>query len=79
MTAPQSAPPAHSGGGVSRLRATIIASICSDEGACIMCADCGHIFVPSKPLSDESEPIDNSTLSKALWYHLCAMERRDRR
>lgn len=40
-----------------------------------MCADCGHIFVKSKPLSDESEPIDNTVLSKALWYHICAIGR----
>ena len=61
------------------MRATIIASICNDEGACIMCADCGHIFAASKPLSDESEQIDNVTLSKALWYHICALGRRPER
>lgn len=59
------------------MRATIIACLTTDEGACIMCADCGHIFAESKPLSDESQPTDNVTLSKALWYHMCAMGRRN--
>lgn len=36
-----------------------------------MCQDCGHIFVESKPLSDESEPAQNSPLAKALYYHCC--------
>lgn len=74
---PQSeAPPAsRSPGGASRLRATIIASTCTDDGVCIMCADCGHVFVPSKPLSDESQQVDNVTLSKALFYHICALGR----
>jgi hypothetical protein len=55
------------------LRATIIACICTDEGACIMCADCGHIFAESRPLSDQSVPVDNVTLSRALWYHMCEL------
>lgn len=76
MTAQQSAPLGVSQGGARSLRATIIACLTTDEGACIMCADCGHIFAESKPLSDESQPTDNVTLSKALWYHLCAMGRR---
>lgn len=66
-------PSLHSGGGVSRLRCDIIASTCSDMGACIMCARCGHVFLPSKPLSDESEPGDNVELAKALYYHMCTM------
>lgn len=63
-------------GGVRSLRATILACRTTDEGACIMCADCGHIFAESKPLSDESVSIDNVTLAKALWYHMCAIGRR---
>lgn len=42
-----------------------------------MCADCGHIFVQSVPLSDESEGVANNTLAKALYYHMCSMQRKD--
>jgi hypothetical protein len=76
MTAPQNTPQAHSAGGVRTLRATILACRTQDDGACIMCADCGHIFVPSKPLTGESEETDNVTLAKALWYHMCATGRK---
>lgn len=76
MTTRQTPPDYSQPGGVSRLRATIIACITLDEGACIMCYDCGHVFVDSKPLSDESQPIDNVTLSKALYYHICAIGRK---
>jgi hypothetical protein len=41
-----------------------------------MCAECGHIFVESVPLSDESEEADNVDLSKALFYHMCAFPKR---
>lgn len=58
------------------MRAAIIASTCNDMGACIMCADCGHVFAPSKPLSDESEAIDNTVLARALWHHVCAIDTR---
>lgn len=61
------------------MQATIIACMTQSEGVCIMCAECGHIFVDGKPLSDESEPIANNELSKALWYHICAMGRRPER
>lgn len=79
MTQDQAPPAATSAGGAGYLRSAIIASICNDEGACIMCADCGHIFVASKPLSDESEPAVNTELAKALWYHMCALSRRPQR
>lgn len=39
-----------------------------------MCTKCGHVFADSKPLSDESEPIDNVDLAKALYLHDCAEE-----
>ena len=58
------------------LRARIVANVCSDEGACLMCADCGHIFMESAPLTGESEQVDNVQLSRALYYHLCALGRR---
>lgn len=77
MPANTSAPLGVSQGGACTLRATIIACLTNDEGACIMCADCGHIFAEAKPLSDESQPIDNVTLSRALYYHMCAIGRRD--
>jgi hypothetical protein len=75
MTASQSTPHGLSVGGARTLRATIIACLTNDEGACLMCADCGHMFIEPKPLSDESQPVDNVTLSKALWYHMCAIGR----
>ena len=63
-------------GGAGVLRAAIIASTCSDEGACIMCRDCGHIFAPSVAFTDESQAVDNVTLARALYYHMCAMGRK---
>jgi hypothetical protein len=69
-------PQAPSLGGVSRLRATIIACVTGDMGCCLMCADCGHLFMESKPLSGESQPRDNSTLAKELWRHICAIDTR---
>lgn len=42
-----------------------------------MCADCGHMFVLPVPLSDESEEADNVALSKALFYHMCALPKRE--
>jgi len=73
MNPQASTPPGMSGGGASVLRTAIIACTASDMGACIMCAVCGHIFAPSRPLSDESEPIDNTDLARALWGHMCAL------
>lgn len=54
------------------MRNTILASRTSDEGCCLICAECGHMFLQPKPLSDESESMDNVTLSKALWAHMCS-------
>lgn len=75
----QSPPPDTTGGGAAVLRATIIASTCNDEGACIMCADCGHVFADSKPFTDESVGRVNTELARELWYHMCAMGRRPER
>jgi len=58
------------------LRSAIIASTCNDEGACIMCRDCGHIFASSVAFTDESQPVDNVTLAKALYYHMCTIGRK---
>lgn len=58
------------------MRTTIIAGLCGDQGVSIMCADCGHIFVESNPLSDESMPIDNVSLAYVLYYHMCPIGRR---
>jgi hypothetical protein len=68
--------PASPGRGASGLRCRIIAALCQNDGVCIMCLECGHIFVDSKPLSDESHEVDNVELSKSLYYHLCAMPKR---
>lgn len=76
MNAAASATQPNQGDGASRLRNTIIACKTSDEGACIMCAECGHQFVESNPLTGESQEIDNVTLSKALFSHMCAIGRR---
>lgn len=50
---------------------TIIAARCNDEGVAISCADCGHVFVESVPLADESEPARNIDLARELWIHMC--------
>lgn len=76
MTASQAPPGKSSPGGVSVLRTTIIACLTQGEGAAIMCADCGYVFAAGKPFTDESEGIDNVSLSKALYYHMCAIGRR---
>jgi hypothetical protein len=75
MTTTSGTLPGMSGEGSAAYKTRIIACKCNDEGVCIMCADCGHIFVPSVPLSDESEAILNTDLSRALFYHMCTMPR----
>lgn len=59
------------------MRTAIIASTCSDMGACLMCDACGHVFLPSKPLSDMSEPLDNITLGRALINHACSIRSKE--
>lgn len=76
MSHRQAPPLADARGGASHLQAAIIASLTTDEGACIMCADCGHIFAQSVPLSDESQPVPNTVLARELYYHICALGRR---
>lgn len=68
--------PLEQGKGAAYVHTTIIASRCNDEGVAILCERCGHTFVPSNPLSDESQPMDNIELAKALWFHDCANEGR---
>jgi len=63
-------------GGASGLQTAIIASVCQDGGACIMCRDCGHVFVPSNPLSGESQRAANNDLARRLWYHMCPIDNR---
>lgn len=62
------------GKGAAAVHSQVIAEICQDEGAAITCLGCGHIYVPSKPLSDMSEPIDNLQLAQDLWSHQCNKE-----
>lgn len=76
MTTAAPPPWRHSGGGADALRSTIIASATTDCGASLMCADCGHEFLKSIPLSDESEPAYNDKLARDLYYHMCALGRR---
>jgi len=66
--------PLERGKGAAAVHSTVIAQLTQDEGAAITCASCGHIYVPSKPLSDESQPIDNLQLARDLWYHQCERE-----
>lgn len=76
MTAaiPQAPFPLAQGKGAAYVHTTIIGQRCLDEGVEISCERCGHTFVPSKPLSDESQPADNIELAAALWFHQCANE-----
>lgn len=62
------------GKGAAAIHCKVIAEITQDEGAAITCVSCGHIFVPSKPLSDQSQPIDNLQLATDLWNHQCQKE-----
>lgn len=73
---PQAPFPLARGKGAAYVHTTIIAQRCNDEGVEISCANCGHTFVPSKPLSDESAEADNIELAAALWYHQCSNEGR---
>lgn len=66
--------PLRAGRGAAAIHSVVIAEICQDEGAAISCAVCGHIYVPSKPLSDQSQPIDNLELAQLLWNHQCERE-----
>ena len=68
--------PAERGAGASALRVPIVAARTQDEGCCIMCATCGHIFAEAVAFSDESQPVDNDTLARALHYHMCMLPRR---
>lgn len=52
-------------------RSVIVAALCADMGVSIECITCGTEFVPSKPLSDESEQVSAFELSKALYHHDC--------
>ena len=54
----------------------VIASYDNDMGCSIGCGTCGHEFVASKPLSDESQPADSIELAKAIWFHRCEDEGR---
>lgn len=49
----------------------VIAARTTDEGVAISCEPCGHVFVESRPLSDESEPARNTDLARELWLHIC--------
>lgn len=62
--------------GSGTLRSPIIASATNDCGAAILCDTCGHIFAESVPLTDQSEPVDNVTLAKDVYYHVCALGRK---
>ncbi len=68
--------PLTQGKGAAVAHCTVIAALCQDDGCCITCRDCGHIFVVSKPLSDESVEADNLQLARDLWYHDCHSEGR---
>ena len=68
--------PLERGKGAAVSHCQIVAARCQDEGACIMCANCGHVFVHSNPLSDESLHIDNLQLARDVWYHDCRQEGR---
>lgn len=74
--APKAPFPLAQGKGAAVSHCTVIASLCGDDGAAIMCANCGHVFVASNPLSDESQLADNLQLAKDLWYHDCHNEGR---
>lgn len=78
MTQPQpQAPfPLAQGKGALAAHAPIVASYGNDMGCTIGCVRCGHEFVASKPLSDESQEADSIELAKALWFHRCEDEGR---
>lgn len=76
MTQVRGNPGTRRAGVPSSLRSNIIACVNQDEGASLICGDCGHQFLESKPLSDESHPLDNITLAKAIYYHMCVLGRR---
>jgi hypothetical protein len=76
MTSPEAPFPLAQGKGAAYIHTTIIASLCTDAGVQIACHKCGHVFVQSRPLSDESEPVDNIALARAIWYHRCDDEGR---
>lgn len=76
MNVTQAPFPLARGKGAAYVHTTIIAMVCNDGGVEIACERCGHTFVPSNPLSDESVSTDNIELAKALWYHQCANEGR---
>lgn len=75
MTVRPRATASDTGGRTGTLRSPIIANRCNDEGVCLMCGRCGHVFLPSIPLNDESEELDNVTLSKNLYYHACTIKK----
>lgn len=77
MTAHQSASaiPATGESGAAAYKTHIIACRCQDEGACIMCTDCGHVFAESIPFSDESVSVLNTDLARQLFYHMCTLPR----
>lgn len=71
--------PESKGGGAAALRAPIVACTTGDMGACLMCVKCGHEFLSAIPFTDESEQMDNTVLARKLFYHMCAMGRREER
>jgi hypothetical protein len=66
--------PLSMGKGAAAVHSTVIAQVTQDQGAAITCASCGHIYVLSKPLSDQSQPISNLQLARDVWYHQCVNE-----
>jgi hypothetical protein len=76
MTIPEAPFPLAQGKGALASHTTIVAMLCSDMGVEVACIRCGHTFVASKPLSDESEEADSIELAKALWFHRCEDEGR---
>lgn len=76
MNGKQAPFPLAQGKGAAYVHTTIIAVYCTNGGVEIACGPCGHTFVPSKPLSDESQPCDSIELARQLWFHQCANEGR---
>lgn len=62
------------GKGAAVIHSLVQAELCTDQGVCISCVKCGHIYVKSKPLSDQSWPVDNLALARQLWFHDCSRE-----
>lgn len=66
--------PLATGKGAAYEHSPVVALQCNDEGATISCGRCGHTYVPSVPLTGESQEADNIELARALWFHRCSAE-----